>query len=324
MSETIKELLISIKNGLESGDFEKTLDNCRTLNERKPDYSKGWWFTLLAENGVKGGKELAAKGGDFYENEAYKNALKYASEEEKAKYEKVARVALRTARNSGETKNSEISSEIPETNLDTLEGKKTVSANSAESERKKESKQEAEKECASYRECLEYFTKEQERVKNSHRELIEEKNAALEKRRDCLLKLKNTDGGFFGNNLFIFLLKTFYILFPFLAAAVIMKLAGAASAGVYAVLIAGAAVYVIAFIARLIKYCKRLGDKKEVFGAFNAAEESVAAADAKITEIRIVRKKLKNLTMKLKGAKSSEKEVERLKRRFDSVLEQLD
>ena len=37
MSETIKELLISIKNGLESGDFEKTLDNCRTLNERKPD-----------------------------------------------------------------------------------------------------------------------------------------------------------------------------------------------------------------------------------------------------------------------------------------------
>lgn len=132
------------------------------------------------------------------------------------------------------------------------------------------------------------------------------------------------DGGFFGNNLFIFLLKTFYILFPFLAAAVIMKLAGAASAGVYAALIAGTAVYVIAFIARVVKHCKRLDDKKEAFGAFNAAEEAVAAADAKITEIRIVRKKLKNLTLKLKGAKSSEKEVERLKRRFDSVLEQMD
>ena len=120
------------------------------------------------------------------------------------------------------------------------------------------------------------------------------------------------------------MLKTFYILFPFLAAAVIMKLAGAASAVVYAALIAGVAVYVIAFIARLIKYCKRLGDKKEVFGAFNAAEEATTAVDTKITEIRTVRKKLKNLTLKLKGAKSSEKEVERLKRRFDSLLEQQD
>lgn len=314
MENSVKELTNLIKSGFERRDFESALKDCKRLNELKPDYSRGWWFTVLAENKAGGSKELATNGADLCGTESYENALKFATEEEKAKYEKVAKAAASVLGKSNAKNDAETTIESEDN--EKINEEKFVSEKAAGSRAAANAEK---KSCAEYAECLALFNEEQERAKEEHKGVLLKKQKILSERQDCLMEIKKTSGKFYAGNFFVFLLKTFYLLFPFLAAAVIMKFAKTAEVGVYCVLAAGVVAFLAVFAIRVVKYLKNVTSEKVVSDRLDAAAKELAETETEISEIRAKRKKLKKLTAKLNEVKTDKVAIAKLKKKFDSV-----
>ena len=70
-----KELYLSIKNDVESGDYQSALDTCDQYAVDYPQDVNGWLYYILAYNNASSLKQLAQDGVDLHDCVVFQNAL---------------------------------------------------------------------------------------------------------------------------------------------------------------------------------------------------------------------------------------------------------